>query len=122
MGGEIGAEARAGGWQHVLVHRAVAAGRRGGDARARPDLLGLRALIVGEDAVDCAELERYLRSWGLACNSVQPAIAIEALERASREGAPFSIAILDAGMTVTDCAELARASACCPHWRPCHSW
>jgi len=109
MGGEIGVEARAGGgsafWFTAQLPQASAVG----DARARPDLLGLRTLILGEDAADCSELERYLRSWSLACNSVQPSIAIEALERASREGAPFSVAVLDAGMTVSDCAETARA-------------
>jgi signal transduction histidine kinase/HPt (histidine-containing phosphotransfer) domain-containing protein len=110
MGGEIGAESRGGGgsvfWFTAELPTATSAD---GSLRARPDLLGLRALIVGEEAVDCTILERYLRGWGLACNSVQPGIAIKVLEQAARDGKPFGLAILDLDTQQTDCVEMAHA-------------
>jgi two-component system sensor histidine kinase/response regulator len=111
MGGQIGAEARDGGgsvfWFCVElseVHGVAA------PVRPRRDLRGLRTLVVGDSAWNRTMLERYLRDWGLACESVdRPSAALDALERASREGQPFELALLDFDAAQVNGIELVRA-------------
>jgi CheY-like chemotaxis protein/nitrogen-specific signal transduction histidine kinase len=110
MGGEIGAErGEDGGSTFWFTADLPAATVPAAAARARPDLLGLRALIVGEAESKRTVLEHYLRGWGLACSSVEPRSAIAALERASADGKPFELAVLDFEEARISCAELTRA-------------
>ncbi|HSZ14740.1 MAG TPA: response regulator [Solirubrobacteraceae bacterium] len=110
MGGEIGAENREdGGSVFWFTADLPAATVPAVAARRRPDLLGLRALVVGDAKVKRTVLEHHLRGWGLACSSVEPRGAIAALERASEDGMPFELAVLDFGDAGMSCAELTRA-------------
>jgi two-component system, sensor histidine kinase and response regulator len=110
MGGEIGAEPRAGGgtvfW--FTVELGAATSKR--PARSRPELRGVRALIVDAFATNRTIFEHYLSSWGLASQSVEePGAAIQALERASACGEPFEIALLDFSLPGSNTVELVRA-------------
>jgi two-component system, sensor histidine kinase and response regulator len=111
MGGDIGAEPRDGGgsmFWFTAVLPAVANAEQ--PVRARPELVGQRALIVDDDPTRRATFEHHLRAWGLVCESVeQPSAAMEALERASRDGKPFQLALVDFDMGHGDGTELVRA-------------
>jgi two-component system, sensor histidine kinase and response regulator len=77
--------------------------------RSPRDLRGLRTLVVDDNASNRTILEHYLRDWGIACESVdRPSAAISALERASREGNPFELALLDFNMPQMNGMELLR--------------
>jgi two-component system, sensor histidine kinase and response regulator len=110
MGGEIGAEPRIGGgsvfWFTATLPEVKAVI---GSAHSRPELKGLRALVVDDTATNRTIIEHYLKTWGLACEgAASPSAALEALERASREGTPFELALLDFHMPEMDGLELAR--------------
>ncbi len=110
MGGQIGTEPRERGgstfWFAVELPPVESAARA---ARSRPDLQGLRTLVVDDNATNRTILEQYTRDWGLACESVDRASsAIEVLERASRDGQPFELAVLDFNMPEANGMELAR--------------
>jgi signal transduction histidine kinase/DNA-binding response OmpR family regulator len=110
MGGEIGAEPRAGGgsvfWFSVELEEVE---RVAQPVRGRQDLRGLRTLVVDDNASNRTILEHYLRNWELACESVdRPSAAIDALERAAREGQPFELALLDFNMPQMNGMELVR--------------
>jgi PAS domain S-box-containing protein len=97
MGGEIGAErgqdVGSVFWFTVKLP-AVAVAEE--PVRSRQELFGLKALIVEESDASRAIFNHYLKSWGLAGESVaDPSAAIEALERASSSGNPFQVAIVD---------------------------
>jgi signal transduction histidine kinase/CheY-like chemotaxis protein/HPt (histidine-containing phosphotransfer) domain-containing protein len=100
MDGQIGAEPRPEGgslfWFSVSLPEVEGAA---GPVRSHRDLRGMRTLVVDDNASNRTILEHYLRDWELACESVdRPSAAIDALERASREGQPFELALLDFNM------------------------
>jgi PAS domain S-box-containing protein len=100
MGGQIGAEPREDGgstfWFSAELPQSVRALE---PTRPQRDLDGVRTLAVDDNATNLTILEHYLRDWGLVCESVdRPLAAIEAMERASREGQPFELALLDFNM------------------------
>jgi CheY-like chemotaxis protein len=65
---------------------------------------------VDDTATNRTILEHYLQAWGLQCEGVAtPSAALNILERASREGMPFELALLDFHMPEMDGLELARA-------------
>jgi signal transduction histidine kinase/DNA-binding response OmpR family regulator len=110
MVGQIGAEACEGGgslfWFSVELPEVNGVA---GPAVARQDLRGLRTLVVDDNASNRTILEHYLRNWDLACESVdRPSAAIYALERASRDGHPFELALLDFNMPQMNGVELIR--------------
>jgi two-component system sensor histidine kinase/response regulator len=111
MGGEIGAERRSTGGSTFWFTVALPGVDRSAEpARRRAELAGLRALIVDDNATSRTILEHYLTAWGLACENVDtPAATIETLERASRRGRPFQIALLDFNLPQMNGMELARA-------------
>ena len=110
MAGQIGAEAREGGGSLFWFSAELPEVDRVAEpVIARKDLRGLRTLVVDDNASNRTILEHYLRNWELACESVdRPSAAIEALERASREGHPFELALLDFNMPQMNGVELIR--------------
>ena len=73
-----------------------------------PDLQGVRALIVDENATNRAISRHYLRIWGLETDSAATAsAALQTLERAAEEGRAFGLALLDFDMPHMDGMELA---------------
>jgi two-component system, sensor histidine kinase and response regulator len=110
MGGEIGAEPRAGGGSVFWFTVELGAATSKRPARSRPELRGVRALIVDAFATNRTIFEHYLRSWGLSSHSVEePSDVIEALERASACGEPFELALLDFSLPGSSTIELVRA-------------
>ena len=110
MGGEIGAAPRVGGgsvfWFTANLPATVSTE---GPVQARPIFAGLHALIVDDSATSRGIFEEYLTAWGIACESVEkPAAAIEALERASRNGRPFDLALIDFNVPHTNGVGLVR--------------
>ena len=111
MGGDIGADPRlTGGSTFWFTVALPGVDRSAEPARRRTELAGLRALIVDDNDTSRTILEHYLTAWGLACESVdRPDATIEALERASRRGRPFQIALLDFNLPQMNGIHLARA-------------
>ena len=109
MGGEIDAEPREhGGSVFWFTAKLPAVGGVLKPALARPELRGLRALVVDGDATDRTTLEHYLASWGLACEGVDRTTkAVHVLERAARDGQPFELVVVDFGMPQMNGLELA---------------
>ena len=110
MGGEIGAEPREGGgstfWFSARLPKVDAVAE---PVRSLRDLRGLRTLVVDDNSSNRTILEHYLRDWGIACESVdRPTAAIDALERASRDGNGFELALLDFNMPQMNGVELVR--------------
>jgi two-component system sensor histidine kinase/response regulator len=110
MGGEIGAKpGEEGGSIFWFSAELPEVERPAETVRSPRDLRGLRTLVVDDNASNCTILEHYLRDWGIACESVdRPSSAISALERASREGNPFELALLDFNMPQMNGMELIR--------------
>jgi len=111
MGGQIGAEPRASGGSVFWFTAALPAvlGQAAQSAPQSVDLMGLRALIVDGNPTTRAILEQYLTAWGLACDcATEPLVALDALDRAQREGRPYRLAVLDDKMTGTSGARFAQ--------------
>jgi PAS domain S-box-containing protein len=71
-------------------------------------LRGLPVLIVDDNATNRRILEELLRNWGMRPQAVDSGShALALLERASRQGAPFALVLLDAMMPGMDGFELA---------------
>jgi two-component system sensor histidine kinase/response regulator len=110
MGGEIGAAPREGGGSVFWFTVELGATTSKRPARTRPELRGVRALIVDAFVTNRTIFEHYLRSWGLSSQSLEePDGAIQALERAYACGEPFELALLDFSSPGTDTIELVRA-------------
>jgi len=110
MNGRIGAEPREHGgsvfWFSAVMPAAAGSAQA---TRARADLQARRILVVDDNATNRTIFEHYLRGWGAACESVdRPSAAIDALERASREGHPFELAALDFNLPEMNGLELLR--------------
>jgi PAS domain S-box-containing protein len=108
MAGEIGAAPRPGGgsvfWFTAPLPAVLAAA---GVARSIPDLHARRTLIVDDNETNRMILEHLLRGWGLACESLdRPTAALATLEKASQEGRPFELVVLDFNLPRMDGADL----------------
>jgi CheY-like chemotaxis protein/HPt (histidine-containing phosphotransfer) domain-containing protein len=110
MDGQIGAEPREGGGSTFWFSAELpAVGGAAEPVHSRRDPRGVRALVVDDNASNRTILEHYVRDWGLSCDSVdRPSAAIDALERASREGHPFELTLLDFNMPQMNGMELLR--------------
>jgi PAS domain S-box-containing protein len=113
MGGDIGAQpGEDGGSVFWFTVKLPAAEVTEPTIRVRPELRGLRALIVDDDAETQTILEHYLGSWGLAGESVDgPDTAIERLEHATRSGRPYALVLIDSAMSHGGGISLVRAIA-----------
>jgi two-component system sensor histidine kinase/response regulator len=111
MGGEIGAEpGQSRGSVFWFTVKLPAVVGQVEVPLARRELFGLRALIVDENPTNRTTFDHYLKSWGLACESVDsPSAAIEALERAASSGEPFAVAVLDFDLPQMNGIELVKA-------------
>jgi len=89
--------------------------------RPRPDLEGLRALVVDGYETNRTIFEHYLRAWGLASESLDsPHQAIETLERAARGGVPFQLVLIDLDLPHANGMELVHAIRGRPVLRALH--
>jgi len=122
MGGAIGAGPRAGGGSTFwFTANLPAVATPNKPFRSRPELLGLRALVVDGYETNRTIFAHYLRGWGLASESVDsPSAAIEELEQAARGGVPFQLVVLDLDMPQADGMKLVRAIRARPVLRGLH--
>jgi two-component system sensor histidine kinase/response regulator len=111
MGGAIGAQPREGGGSTFwFTARLPGVSAPESSLRSRPELSGLRALVVDGYETNRTMFEDSLKAWGLASESVEdPATAIEELERAARSGVPFHLVVLDLDIPQERGIELVRA-------------
>ena len=111
MGGTIGVESveGAGATFWFTLRLPVAAGTAPEAQIARSGCTNKRILIVDDNATNRMILEHYLQSWGATYRSVESgAQALDLLRKASHEGRPYDLAILDLQMPEMDGLELAR--------------
>jgi PAS domain S-box-containing protein len=108
MGGEIGVDSAAGiGSSFWFTLRMQTCEQS--PEHAAYDLVGVRVLIVDDNATNRLILENYLQRWGAITVSAEDgAEALAALQRGLDTGLPFDLAILDMQMPGMDGVELAQ--------------
>jgi CheY-like chemotaxis protein len=104
MGGEIGADRSAtGGSVFWFTADLPAVASEAVGAAQYPELLGLRALVVDDNATNRAITESHLEAWDIKCEAVAlPAEAIDAMQRAAETESPFDLVLL--GVNVPEMA------------------
>jgi signal transduction histidine kinase/DNA-binding response OmpR family regulator/HPt (histidine-containing phosphotransfer) domain-containing protein len=79
------------------------------DEQLMKNLLGLRVLIVDDNAVNRAILKNQVRSWGMSSDTAANGfLALEKLQEAAAAGRPFDVVLLDWHMPEMDGIELTR--------------
>jgi CheY-like chemotaxis protein len=72
-------------------------------------LKGLRALVVDDNATNCAVVADALQSWAMVADSATSGFeALAMMRRCAIQNQPYQLAIIDADMTDSDGAALAR--------------
>jgi signal transduction histidine kinase/CheY-like chemotaxis protein/HPt (histidine-containing phosphotransfer) domain-containing protein len=112
MGGEIGVDSTPGAGSTFWFTCRLAKPRGGAPAvPSQPQrLLGLRVLVVDDNATNREVLARNLSEWGMAVTRVADApSALRVALEAAGQNAPFELAVLDMMMPGMDGMQLARA-------------
>ncbi len=79
-------------------------------AGRRPDFRGLRALVVDDNATNRLILRETLAAWGVAVTEAESGErGLAELQRASGDGAPYQLLLLDARMPGMDGFQVAQA-------------
>ena len=104
MDGEIGAHARAGAGSVFWFTAALPASEVSGTAaRGRPDIAGLRALVVDANETSRTTLARRLSAFGLILTSAgSDRGALDALEDGVAHGRPVTAALIDSDLPGAD--------------------
>ena len=109
MGGTIRVVSAPGkGSEFIFTIRLREAAKSGATPTPRPDLKGLKVLVVDDNRTNREILEKQLRVWGMSSGGAGGGDeALSILRTASSEGAPFDLAILDYHMPDIDGLQLA---------------
>jgi two-component system sensor histidine kinase/response regulator len=111
MGGRIWVESEVGRgstFHCELPFQVQVAAARGAPPREIEAVRGLSVLVVDDNATNRRVLEDILTSWGMRPTLVDGGVAaLQAMERATREGNPFALGILDLQMPDMDGFEVA---------------
>jgi signal transduction histidine kinase/CheY-like chemotaxis protein len=110
MGGTVGADSHPGTGSTFWFTMRLAPCERTAAAARRTTLVGVRTLIVEDNATNRALLEQHAIAWQMdVAAAANGAEALQELRRAAACGRPYDIALVDMKMPVMDGIALARA-------------
>jgi PAS domain S-box-containing protein len=112
MGGEVGVDSRVGEGSKFWFTLPVLLRQESelSESQATPDLQGLRALVIDDQATNRETIRKQLASWGVyAVEAESFDTAVSALRSAATHSRPFDVALIDGLIDDRHGLELARA-------------
>jgi PAS domain S-box-containing protein len=118
MGGRIGARSAPGQGSTFWFTLPLETARGSAPDTPRPDIEGLRVLVVDDNETNRAVVEHHLRSWSADCDSaVDGPQALAVLDEAAAAGRPYELALIDFNMPGLDGGEVVRTMKGTPRLR-----